>query len=219
MPLEKSGVTDTFTQVQGTWAIPAVTGSSKSATYSSTWVGLDGYGNSTVEQIGTEQDWTGRAQSNYVWFEMYPSGAYEIQGFPANVGDVITAEVQYLGQETVSLGRGRSAQEIVFQLTIKNATRNVSYSVPTSYTTAAAASRASAEWVAEAPTSSTVLPLADFGTVIFSDCTATSSRSGGKAAAVTFWPYDPLTMVDPSGGQAAPSSLVGGEAFSVTWAQ
>jgi hypothetical protein len=28
-----------------------------------------------------------------------------------------------------------------------------------------------------------------------------------------------LTMVDPSGGQAAPSSLVGGEAFSVTWAQ
>jgi hypothetical protein len=219
VPLETSGLSDTFSQVQGTWAIPAVTGKSRSATYSSMWVGIDGYDNGTVEQIGSEQDWTGRSQQNYVWFEMYPSAAYEIEGFPANPGDLITAEVQYVGQGTVQNGRGKSAVESVFQLTIKNTTRHVSYSVPTSYSTVASAARASAEWVAEAPTSGDILPLADFGSVIFSECTATSTRSGGKPAAVSFWPCDPLTMIDPEGGQATPSSLVDGTAFSVTWSQ
>ena len=74
---------DTFSGVQGSWVVPTVTGSRGQVTYSSAWVGLDGYETATVEQIGTEQDWTGRAQANYVWFEMYPSGAYEIENFPA----------------------------------------------------------------------------------------------------------------------------------------
>jgi hypothetical protein len=219
VPLETSGLADTFSQVQGAWTIPAVTGKSRSATYSSMWVGLDGYDDATVEQIGSEQDWTGRAQQNYVWFEMYPSGSYEIEGFPADVGDLITADVQYVGQSTVQEGRGKSVKESVFQLTIRNTAKNVTYSVPTSYSTVASAARASAEWVAEAPTSGEILPLADFGTVIFSDCTATSTHSGGTPAAISFWPYDPMTMIDPNGGEAVPSSLVAGTAFSVTWAQ
>jgi len=40
VPLETSGVSDTFSAVQGTWTVPTVTGS-RSATYSSAWVGLD----------------------------------------------------------------------------------------------------------------------------------------------------------------------------------
>ena len=229
VPLGTRGVSDIFSDVQGTWTVPTVTGNKRSTTYSSTWVGLDGYDNGTVEQIGTEQDWTGGGQQNYVWFEMYPSGAYEIEGFPVDPGDSISAQVQYVGQNNVlegrgksnmREGRGKSVEESVFQLTIKNTTKNVSFSVPTSYTTVTSAARTSAEWVAEAPSSEEILPLADFGTVSFSGCNATSTGSRGKPEAISFWPYDPLTMIDPSGGQATPSSLLdNGTAFSVSWSQ
>ena len=177
VPLDTRGVSDIFSDVQGTWTVPTVTGNKRGTTYSSTWVGLDGYDNGTVEQIGTEQDWTGEGQQNYVWFEMYPSGAYEIEGFPVDPGDSISAQVQYVGQSNVQMGRRRSVKESVFQLTIKNTTKNVSFSVPTSYTTIASAARASAEWVAEAPSSEEILPLADFGSVSFSGCNATSTGS------------------------------------------
>jgi len=225
VPLGTRGVSDIFSDVQGTWTVPTVTGNKRSTTYSSTWVGLDGYDNGTVEQIGTEQDWTGGGQQNYVWFEMYPSGAYEIEGFPVDPGDSISVQVQYVGQSNVQMGRRRSVEEsifqlTIFQLTIRNTTKNVSFSVPTSYTTVTSAARTSAEWVAEAPSSEEILPLADFGTVSFSGCNATSTGSRGKPEAISFWPYDPLTMIDPSGGQATPSSLLdNGTAFSVSWSQ
>jgi hypothetical protein len=237
VPMEGSGVTDTFSAVQGTWAVPIVTGNQedRSTAYSSAWIGLDGYDNGTVEQIGTEQDWTGREQQNYAWFEMYPNGGYEIEGFPVDPGDSISAQVQYVGksmQKSVlkrgksggrnkpANGGGQSVEESVFKLTIVNTTKNVSFTVPASYTTITPAAQSSAEWVVEAPSSSEVLPLADFGTVSFSGCNATSTGSSGESDAISFWPYDPLTMIDPSGGQATPSSLLdNGTAFSVSWSQ
>ena len=43
--------------VYGSWIVPTVSGSSSGKTYSAVWVGIDGYASdSTVEQIGTEQD-------------------------------------------------------------------------------------------------------------------------------------------------------------------
>src|SRR5438552_15303329 len=44
-----SGVTD----AKGSWIVPSVTCSS-STTYSSYWVGIDGYSSNTVEQTGTD---------------------------------------------------------------------------------------------------------------------------------------------------------------------
>src|SRR5439155_9436556 len=46
------------TDVKGSWIVPAVTASSSSKTYSSAWLGIDGYSDGTVEQIVTEQDWS-----------------------------------------------------------------------------------------------------------------------------------------------------------------
>jgi hypothetical protein len=216
VPLETSGTKDTFSEVQGTWTVPAVTGL-LSAAYSSLWVGLDGYTSGTVEQIGTEQDWSGQTESNYVWFEMYPNYAYEIEGFPDKPGDSISAKVQYLGQGTVRAGR-RSETVSVFQLSITNNTENASFTVPTSYTYTASAARSSAEWVLEAPSDDEILPLADFGEAFFSNCEAASSHSGGKLVPVNSWILDPLTMIDPDGGSATPSALSSnGEAFSVTY--
>ncbi len=63
------------TAVSGSWIVPTVTAtSSRGTTYSSVWVGIDGYSNSTVEQIGTEQDVVNGTPEYSVWWEMYSSG-------------------------------------------------------------------------------------------------------------------------------------------------
>jgi len=207
VPLEGT-VSDTFSQGGGTWTVPSVTGGSgRGTTYSSVWVGIDGYSSGTVEQIGTEHDWANGKAKSYAWFEMYPNSAYQITGFPVNVGDSISAQVVYLGETTVQTGNGRnkkSVQESVFQLTIVNNSQNTSFVVPTSYTTIPTPQRSSAEWIVEAPSSGKILPLANYGTVNFSECYATGQNGAGS---ITNWPSDPLTMIDPSGGESDPSAL------------
>src|SRR5690348_725408 len=183
VPLEGT-VSDTFSQVSGTWTVPGVTGPlGRGTTYSSVWVGIDGYSSGTVEQIGTEQDWVNGKPRNYVWFEMYPNAAYQITGFPINAGDSISAQVVYVGETTVQTGVGRhksTSRQSVFQLTIVNNTQGRSYTVPTSYATIPTPSRSSAEWIIEAPSSGKILPLANYGTVNFSECFATGLTSAGS---------------------------------------
>jgi hypothetical protein len=190
------------TDVKGTWTVPKVTGSfGRSRAYSSTWVGIDGYSSSTVEQIGTEQDWTGSNGSYYAWYEMYPAGMHSIgRVYP---GDTINAEVAYLGSGS-------------FRLTITDVTHPLSFTTTQTSTTAALQS---AEWIEEAPSSNFgVLPLANFGTASFTGAQATVSGTTGTILNGA-WANDPITMV-ASGGtvKAAPSSLApGGSAFTVTW--
>ncbi len=62
----------TFSDVWGSWVVPEVIASESGSTYSAAWVGLDGYSSNTVEQIGTEQDWSNGSPQYYAWFEMYP---------------------------------------------------------------------------------------------------------------------------------------------------
>ncbi len=198
---------EVVTEVAGSRTVPRVMGAG--ARYSSLWVGIDGYADDTVEQIGTEQDVVvGRqhrlSQLNYAWFEMYPADFYEIMGFPTYVGDVIHAGVTYEGGD-------------VFRLGITNETRGVYYIVPRAYTTSSAAERSSAEWIVEAPSSTTdVLPLAYFGSVAFDDC---SARMNHRSGPISEWADDPLTMESPSRVLKAVPSRLGnnGSSFTVTW--
>ncbi len=190
------------TDVKGTWVVPTVQASTSANTYSSTWVGIDGYSDSTVEQLGTEQDWSSGAGSYYAWFEMYPKGGYLISGFPVNPGDTITAEVQ-----AFSTG--------LFTLKMTNVTQNVSFSTNQRNKNA---KRQSAEWIVEAPWSGGVLPLADFGTENFSACATTINGHTGTISDPT-WQNDPITMETSSGTvKAQPSALSpDGSSFSDTW--
>jgi hypothetical protein len=123
--------------------------------YSSFWIGIDGYSSNTVEQIGTDSDASSGIAQYYAWYEMYPK-------YPVNLnmkikpGDQMSAEVKYLGSNK-------------FQLTITDVTTRATFST----TQKSSGKRSSAEWIAEAPSSrSGVLPLADFGTVYFSNSQA-----------------------------------------------
>lgn len=197
-----SPATNVVSDVKGSWTQPSVQ-CGPSASYSAFWVGIDGYSSSTVEQTGTDSDCASGAPSYYAWYEFYP--AYPVNlpttQYPVVPGDVITAEVQWISGST-------------FQVSLADLTHPWTFSTTGSVSNA---QRSSAEWIAEAPSSGHVLPLADFGTVDFTACTATI---GGTTGAIqdASWAAAEITMSGKNYVKAAPSSLSGaGEDFSVTW--
>ncbi len=120
--------TNSVTAVYGTWVVPSVSAPSnpKTETYSSLWIGIDGYNNATVEQIGTAHEWKNGKVVHYAWFEMYPNAAFELSGFPLIPGDIISASIEYRGNN-------------IFLMTISNVSRKAYTTVPTSYTTSTSA--------------------------------------------------------------------------------
>ena len=86
--------------VYGSWNVPTVTGPSSGTNCSSVWVGIDGDGNGTVEQVGTDQ-WVVNGHPMYrAWWEMMSSGIGQpeqvITSMIVKPGDSITASVQYI---------------------------------------------------------------------------------------------------------------------------
>jgi hypothetical protein len=197
------------TSVKGSWVVPSVTGAKRTTAYSSFWVGIDGYISNTVEQIGTDSDIQNGRATYYAWFEFYPNPAYQLLRFPVRPGDVISASVTY--------SSGTFTASITDQSTKKTFTTS---------STMPSASRSSAEWIAEAPSSNQgILPLANFGTVTFSSCTANVGNGpqsilsfGPLATSTTGTGYDPITIIQPA-ATATPTALTGtGDYFSVQWA-
>lgn len=208
-----TGANGSVSDVKASWVIPSISGQCPSTNqYSSFWVGIDGYSSNTVEQIGTDSDCQNGEAVYYAWFEFYPHPSFIINSLPLSPGDVVSAEVK-------SSGRG------VFTVTLTNVSTGQSFSTSTKIRSAA---QSSAEWIAEAPYSGGVLPLADFSTVFFGSdttgqintCFATVSRTTGPIGLPAFnQSLDEITM-DTSSGivKASPSSLsADGTSFSIAW--
>lgn len=186
--------------VKGSWVVPQVTCGSTN-TYSAAWLGIDGYSDNTVEQIGTEQDCANGTPSYYAWYEMYPKPSFKVN-LPVKAGDTIAAEVKYVGGNK-------------FQLTLTDATTGKNF---TTTQNTSNAHRQSAEWIMEAPWSGSVLPLANFGTVGFSNSQATINSHIGTISDSS-WKNDQITMVNSAGSpKATPSSLSpDGSSFTISW--
>jgi len=182
-----------FTSVSASWVQPTVTCGSKT-TYSSYWVGLDGYSNSALEQTGTEADCIGRRAEYGAWWEVLPASEtdYSVTVEP---GDSLTASV-------VDNGNG------TFTMTLTDSTEGWSKS-----TTADGSSGyedSSAEVIAEATeVNGSIAKLSDFGTVNFTGATADGN---------TLSSYSPneIVMAGNSDIKAQPGTLSGGD-FSDTW--
>jgi len=181
-----------FTSVSASWKQPAVTCTSATA-YSSFWVGLDGDGTNTVEQIGTDADCSGGKAVYYAWYEMYPKFPVNLS-LTINPGDTVSAKVTTDGNGT-------------FTLSIRDTTTGGSF---TTTQKLKHAKLGSAEVIAEAPSSGGVLPLANFGSVGFSAATVNGQPIG------SFNP-DRIDMVSGTTTKATTSALSGGTAFSVKW--
>jgi len=186
--------TGSFHSVSANWTEP--TGHCTSATrYASFWVGLDGFNSSTVEQTGSEVDCSGGRPVYYSWYEMYPA-------VPHNFSNTVRPGDHFSGSVTYNGGSS-------YTLVLQDITQGWKHTVNKSLSGAA---NSSAEVIAEAPSSNSgVLPLANFGTVNFSNSAANGSPIGNFAPTR-------IVMVDNSGRpKDSVSSLTGGGSFSATW--
>jgi hypothetical protein len=182
--------TGTVTYVAGTWTVPTVSASENNqAQYSAIWVGIDGFDSGTVEQLGTMQavenvETESRGgkvsiETEYLyeaWVEMYPAGMVVLSSTTpgmsgsgtVNPGDTITASVTWNGGTSYSLS-------------MTDAKEGWTYG-PVAWKGSKSAEQNSAEWIVEAPSSNSgILPLADFGTEVFSACNATITGQNGNA--------------------------------------
>jgi len=197
-----------FTNAAGSWHVPGVDCAKTPNTYSSFWVGIDGYSDNTVEQIGTESDCSGGTPTYYAWYEFYPADPVVISTVPVGNGNIISASVSYNGSK--------------FTLTLTDEKTGKSFSITKGVS---GAKRTSAEWIAEAPSlSGSILPLADFVKANFGfDKTGVASTNYATDSSTTgpissFSSPAKITMVKGGVNEAVPSALtVDGTSFYVNW--
>jgi hypothetical protein len=169
---------NSVTEVSGSWTVPKVTGPSTGSTYSSVWVGIDGFNNSTVEQVGTSEDVINGAPVYQAWWEMFSSGRGQpeqvISRMTVEPGDSITASVQYITS-------GTHAGHFDLSI-IDNSRPNDSFSIyaSSSQYQSPLAQRSTAEWIVEAPTvNGSIAQLANFGSVTFTNASAVINGVSG----------------------------------------
>ncbi|MGD0361412.1 MAG: G1 family glutamic endopeptidase [Bryobacteraceae bacterium] len=203
-----------FTKATGSWIEPVVKCNAKADTeWAVFWVGIDGWGDDTVEQIGTYAYCSEGRVQHAAWWEFYPTNdIQEISTMTVKAGDRIATSVTFTGSE--------------FVLEIKDETTGKAFS----HKGTQSADRISAEWIAESPCclGNAFYPLPDFGTVLFGkDSTGVAGTNNAtepshSGAFNTFPAANVLaiTKINESSSviEAVPSAPSSdGTSFSITW--
>ncbi len=180
-----------FTSVSATWSEPNATCNSRNDLYAP-WVGIDGYGTSTVEQTGVATDCSSGRAVYQAWYEMYPASPVYLStsSYPVAPGNSIHATVTYAGSNR-------------YTLTLHNSSRGWTY---TTTKTLSSARRRSAEVIIESPTGA----YPNFGSITFTGATVNGASLGS---------FSP-TALDPSANgvyEARTGALSGGTSFSMTY--
>jgi hypothetical protein len=88
----ETGSKGAYSEVFARWNVPAVSATPK-ASYSSSWVGIDGDNNSDLIQTGTESDYYGGKAHYYAWWEILPAAETLITSLTVSPGDSMAAYV------------------------------------------------------------------------------------------------------------------------------
>ena len=132
-----------YSSVSGKWKQPTVsscaaTGPVKAVVF---WVGIDGFNSGSVEQGGTGAICgAGTPLTLFSWWEMFPTNAIQFVGMTVKPGDQISASVV------------RTGTNYVIKVTDSTTPANSFTTAPQACATCA---NSSAEWIGEAPSSST----------------------------------------------------------------
>jgi hypothetical protein len=210
-----TGANGSVSDVKASWIVPSIVGNCPSTNqYASFWVGIDGYSSNTVEQIGTDSDCQNGQPVYYVWYEFYPHWAFTVNTVTVHPGDVIAAEVSAGAKGT-------------FTVSLMDQTTGTSFQTSAKMNNA---DRSSAEFIAEAPWSGGVLPLANFGTALFGsnytpirNTSSVTMKIGNSTVTGSIGSFSgnnvEITMVDKNGApKALPSGLSrDGSSFSIGW--
>ena len=155
-----------FNTITGSWTVQAA-GPSKKPTYSSQWIGIDGFNNSNLILTGTESDFTNGSAHYGAWWEILPAAETVIPSLTVSPGDQMSA--------SVTKGAGSS-----WTITITDVTTGQSFTTVQTYT----GPGTSAEWIEEAPTvGGHVATLANYGSTTFDPGTANGANPGLTSAA------------------------------------
>jgi len=179
--------------VSGSWVVPEVN-PSENNTFSGIWVGIGGYGEGTLIQAGTEQEYVNGKAVYYAWYELVPDYLIRINGIHVKPTDIIKASINLVNEYTNT-----------WTITIKDVTRNEQFKKTFIYNS----SRLSAEWVVERPkVNGTVSTLADFKSVTFTECIATLDDVTGP---IGNFSYAQFVMQEDDTPLVSVSLLDGGE--------
>jgi Peptidase A4 family len=178
------GGSNTISSVSGQWVIPYVQCPSGNYRYQDAfiaqWVGIDGFDDETVEQLGSATQCFEGVTYYYVWYEMFPAGTVEagtVACINNNVncpqpGDHITASVT-----VTPAGATKN-----YTLALTDFTRPQESFLVKASCAASTCLDSSAEWIVERPAFELpfgfqILPLVNFFQTGFSDGKLTS---GGR---------------------------------------
>jgi hypothetical protein len=175
-----TGTDGEFTTVTASWVEPKVTCVDDNSLYAP-WVGIDGFGNETVEQTGVQTYCKTGKPVDSAWYEMYPK-APKYYSNTVKAGDSIVAKVTSSGSS--------------FTLTIQDVTRDWT---ETTHSTSDSSENMTAEAVIESPTTDYPnIPSVNFTDVKFNgkalDTYSLTSLSTNSGAGTT--KYKPSAITD-----------------------
>jgi hypothetical protein len=175
------GYDSSFNEVSAEWTQAAVTCPKKNA-WTLFWVGFDGWSatplttvDRSVEQGGTSAQCVNGVPHYSAFYEMWPTHAV-MPMFSVQPGDQIAANVVYADNQ--------------FLITVTDTTSNQTSTQAETCATDLACPRTSAEWIAESPShfgTDNWFPLADFGTMDFTDATTTNTEGVSGPIADAQW--------------------------------
>ena len=194
-----------FRSVRAAFFVPYADCRATPGASSSHWVGLDGLGSGSVEQIGVAIRCAGSKPRYYAWYEMYPKTVRVV--FPVHPGNAILASVRYQP----------SRRKFRLRLHDISSGRQFSRAVRCA---ASACTRSSAEVISEAPTSAAgkILPLADYRAAGFTAVAVGSARHHGGLRS-RWWRTYRIVGVSQTSHRVTqqPTALYQGRAFSTYW--
>jgi hypothetical protein len=145
--------------VEATWVQPTVACSKSNHTAISLWVGIGGFDQDALVQVGSEIDCDNGHLSHFLWHESLPKERFEQRlELTVRAGDHLRARV-------------RAVSSTRYEVAIANLTRHTSFRVVDTNTRLKATS---GEWILEAPTggcpdSCRILPMPNFHAFTFRD--------------------------------------------------
>jgi hypothetical protein len=169
----------TVTSVSASWTVPTVMGSSQRDMFAAVWIGIGGYFDESLIQVGTEQDSIGGRGEYSVWYELLPDFSITIDTIIVSPGDKINASIQLVNPNTDT-----------WSIYIEDITTGQAFQNNFIY----ASSQLSAEWIVERPLAGRRLAtLTDIGTVSFTNCQTTV---GGQSGNINTFPVVQSIMYD-----------------------
>jgi hypothetical protein len=201
--LDLKNKTEGVSSITGTWGVPEIQ-YSVSNTYSSVWVGISGYGESSLIQAGTEQHCEKGKISYFAWYELLPATIITVNTLEISPGDIITTSITLVNDK-----------QNTWQIRIIDETTGRSFEKTVTYD----ATRKSAEWIVERPTvNGQVSTLADFNKATLINCQTTIN---GITGTIKDFIYTQATMVDSQDNDLVRTSSLSsdGSSFTVTYLQ